>query len=170
MDTYTLAKTRWRPNSKSNSGKGRRCSGYCSVCHQRAYSRHATKTLNNKDLEAEYIESSGGRKSRSATAFVDWFYSPKDEFEENAEAENYKDGDELSLAQILGEDVYAAMLREHIEAEKQLKEVSAGIPQIKSKGDSVREINVIDDGWDLISTAATEFTVDDWEEVVREEL
>jgi hypothetical protein len=41
-----------------------------------------------KDLEQEYLRRSGRNEySRPASAFVDWFFSPEDEFEERAQNE-----------------------------------------------------------------------------------
>lgn len=177
MDPYTHYKSSRQPGStrKSNkNGKSRGCRGYCSICHPKYDKRLTAKAYIAKDLEQEqeYLKSSpcyGHSRPRPASAYVDWFFSPYDEFEESAENETWERmGLEESLEWAMGKEVYESMLREHIEAEQQIERdklasVSVGLEQIALQN---REKDTVDEGWDVVSTGSVEFA--DWEEVIVE--
>ena len=128
-----------------------------------------------KDLEQEYLQPSGRRGfSRPASAFVDWFFSsPDDEFEgtESETSEGMDVSEERSLEEIMGEEAYKAMLREHIEAEKQLErkvaaELEMQVKEIELVEREERVTEDVDESWDLISTGSVDS--EDWEKVIVE--
>ena len=129
-----------------------------------------------KDLEQEYLRPSHRHGySRPASAFVDWFFSSTGDESEETESETSAGMDgsqERSLEEVMGEEAYKAMLREHIEAEKQLeRKVAAELEmQVKEMERVEREkrvcVDIVDESWDLVSTGSVEF--DDWEKVIVE--
>jgi hypothetical protein len=78
-----------------------------------------------------------------------------------------REGEE-SLDWFVGTEVYEAMLREHIEAEKQLEQdrLSAVSYRVQKMELEDRIQNSVDESWDIISTGSVEFA--DWEEVIVE--
>lgn len=172
MDPYAQSKSRWRPNSKSKKGKSRSCR--CSWCLGTG-DKHPGKSAIIRDFERECLKTSDRHRSlRSlpAGAFVDWFFSPPDEVEDDIQVgDSLSEGSEnSSLILAIGEEAYQSLLREHLEAEKQLKERTLSAT-VSSQGAPNNELVSEDPGaeetWDLVSEISLQF--DGWEEVVLEE-
>ena len=168
MDAYTDYKTRRHPtsNRKSNRGKRRRRS----FVHESRPSFVGNVPI---DLEEEYIGPSGrNRYLQPASAFVDWYFSPPDEYDETAEiaisSVEEQSWDLASLALIIGKEAYEAMLREHIEAEKQLEKtiISISIPLQAEQRVENTEDEIIDETWEVVSTGSAD--LDEWEEIIVE--
>jgi hypothetical protein len=119
------------------------------------------------DLEQEYLKPCGRSRTQSASAFVDWFFSS--DGDDNGENEMMweREGEE-SLDWFIGPKEYEAMLREHIEAEKQLERdrLAAVSYRVQNMEAEDRTQNSIDESWDIVSTGSVEFA--DWEEVILE--
>jgi hypothetical protein len=183
MDAYDHSKSRWT-NSNKRSGKtpkNHKCR--CSYCRNHP-SRHEFKAHTERDLEREYLKSSGrySGHERSAREFVEWFYSPlEEEPEANAMREGTNDqGDSGDLEREVGEEVYRELMREHVLAQEQLdRQRSANLKELETIAEAVQqelempatEIGNADErsegDWDLVSTASSDETAyfEDWEEV-----
>jgi hypothetical protein len=175
MDIYTHSKTRWRPNSKSRqSGNSRKCTRNCTICHPTRLA--ANKAFIAKDLDAEYrkpVRPTG----RPAKEYVDWFFSREDDEEE--EESVWGDGDwsaeEVGMAMGMGREEYERMIREHIEAEKQLeRERGDVVGEGRREEGIVMEMVGVEEGreerdWDVVSTGSVDsIRLEDWEEVIVE--
>jgi hypothetical protein len=126
-----------------------------------------------KDLEQEYLKTFGrGGYPRPASTLVDWFFSREDEFEESAQMQTSSDQNTSSRESLEGQfgtEVYEAMLREHIEAEKQLEKRTSPIVVVLDTEHlewDCHENDILDDMWDVVSFGSIE--LDDWEKVVLE--
>jgi hypothetical protein len=172
MDPYSQSKSRWRPNSKSKKGKSRACR--CSWCNPK---RPAAKNVAVRDFEREYLETSEQHRSlRSlpAGAFIDWFFSPPDENEDTVQCEDSlsEGSEDSSLILAIGEEAYQSLLREHLEAEKQLKQqktppASALAQEMQGNGLVGDEDTGNEEAWDIVSEYSCHF--DGWEEVILED-
>jgi hypothetical protein len=81
MDPYTDSKSRyarWEPQPRKQKYK-----------YNNTSRRTAFKTGLINDLEDEY-QSAPGKFPKSASAFVKWFNSPEDEFEESAQDDDFE--------------------------------------------------------------------------------
>ena len=170
MEAYIHSKSRWRPSSKTWNHNGRRrCSGKCAICSERAYSRHATKILQHKDLEEEYCQTNDRYRLNSASAFVEWFYA-RNEDEPPDEAGRNGGVEVDEIVEMFGEEGYQELLREHIEAEKQLLRTNSKSEESQEQveDDAGREIlEVNEETWDVISTTS-DLDLWDWERVTVE--
>jgi hypothetical protein len=178
MDIYIDSKSRWRPNSKSrHGGNSRKCTRKCSICHPTRLA--ANKTLVAKELEAE-SRKRVGPVGRPATEYVDWFFSREEEAEDEAESE-WGDGDwsaeEVGMVMGMGREEYERMVREHVEAERQLeretKTVGTGEEE-RVSGEGIAEMVGVEEehgerDWDVVSTGSVDsIRLEDWEEVIVE--
>jgi hypothetical protein len=177
MDIYTDSKSRWRPNSKSrHGGNPRKCTRKCSICHPTRLA--ANKTLVAKDLEAE-SRKRVGPVGRPATEYVDWFFSREEEDEGETQ---WGDGDwsaeDVGMVMEMGREEYERMVREHVEAEKQLEREretagrgeERGVPGEKGIPEMVGvEEEQGERDWDVVSTGSVDsIRLEDWEEVIVE--
>jgi hypothetical protein len=85
MDTLSFSKSKWRVGKHSKKSKN--C--HCLSCHPTTSSRKQSKKLVERDLEEDYLKSysPSQTRTRSAKAFVEWFYARDEDdycFEEHA--------------------------------------------------------------------------------------
>jgi hypothetical protein len=174
MDTLSFSKSKWRVGKHSKKSKN--C--HCLSCHPTTSSRKQSKRLVERDLEEDYLKSysPSQTRTRSAKAFVEWFYSRDEDnycFDEHAQAEEIEHLDGIGPSKslsVLGMDmedeVFEKMVKEHVEAERMLE-------RRKDSGDGIlRQIverEESEEDWDLVSTGSTSATstdgFGDWEEV-----
>ena len=139
-------------------------------------------------MEREYIRPSG-RVTRSATEFVEWFYSPQDDVVEDrfVRGDNFGDMEMGDLEREIGREVYEELVREHFQAQEQLERWRvAQIKELETLSFSKREEEGClhlqlqetaagsgseDGDWDLISTTSSEEIVlfEDWEDITLAE-
>jgi hypothetical protein len=174
METLSFSKSKWRVGKHSKKSKN--C--HCLSCHPTTSSRKQSKKLVERDLEEDYLKSysPSQTRTRSAKAFVEWFYS-RDE-DDYCSEEHPQEGEIEPLGgigpskslSVLGMDmedeVFETMLKEHLEAEKLLerrKNSGGGL------GQQIAEMDGSEEDWDLVSTGSTSATstdgFGDWEEV-----
>jgi hypothetical protein len=159
MDIYDDIKPRGPRNPSRCKRKSRRLADRSA---QFSYNtRAAAKTLITKDLEQEFLNSYRRHGNHSAKEYVEWFYSPQDDFEITA-GEEYGDY-ELASELGMGKEEYLAMLREHVAVEKQLEQgIVVEIEVISEQGHSEdKGGEIVEEDWDIISIA--EGDLHDWE-------
>jgi hypothetical protein len=162
MDTLSFSKSNWRVGKHSKRTKN--C--HCQSCHPTVSSRKQSKKLVERDLEEDYWKSSAPseRRSRSAKAFIEWFYARDDDDIPMTEQvdENGEVGEGLGLD--VSDEVWAEMLREHIEAEKQLERRMEHELQSARVLERVEYVEREED-WDFVSVDSLDEGFGDWEEV-----
>lgn len=191
MEAYDHAKSRCTKKNKRSGKTPKNYKCRCSLCLTHP-SRHAFKCDTQRDLEREYLKSSGrySGHERSAKEFVEWFYSPVDEeMEDSAGCEEGNWGTHSEeLEREVGADVYREILKEHLLAQEQLERQRAAQKAefealaVAMEAQRVGELCLqsqrqdeegsrSDEGdWDLLSTASSDESAyfDDWEEVMVE--
>lgn len=177
MDIYTDSKSRWRPNSKSrhNGASQAKCARKCTICHPVRLA--ADKSFVAKDLDAEYTKSSG-LVGRPAKEYVDWFFEAEEEESENVYGMGEEWGDwsaeEVGMVMGMRREEYERMVREHVEAERQLERVREMREGEKREEERRVEGEVVveeegDRDWDVVSTGSVDsIRLEDWEEVIVE--
>ena len=115
---------------------------------------------------------------------MDWFFSRDGEAEDEGESE-WGDGDwsaeEVGMVMGMGREEYERMVREHVEAERQLEReretVGSGEEGMVSGEDSegvIAEMVGVEKeqgerDWDVVSTGSVDsIRLEDWEEVIVE--
>ena len=169
MDIYTDTKSRWRPNSKSRHGGSRKCSRSCTVCHPTRLA--ANKAFIAKDLDEEYRKPSAQMGVRPAKEYVDWFFAEEELAEESVWGDGDWSAEEVGMVMGIGKSEFERMVKEHVEAEKQLerdkeKRESAGERRMEI---TTGEEESADRDWDVVSTGSVDsIRLEDWEEIIVE--
>ena len=112
---------------------------------------------------------------------MDWFFARDEEAEDEGESE-WGDGDwsaeEVGMVMGMGREEYERMVKEHVEAERQLKReremVGSGEEGRVSGEEGIAEMVGVEEergerDWDVVSTGSVDsIRLEDWEEVIVE--